>query len=144
MVPYEWCGDDAIERSVSHIYEPKPMSPYTIVNAVSSLQVSVNFGPHFKYPPKDITFQPVSMKSHLNTSPISTDWYIPMGNCQNKGIFLWYFVNSPSNICNTKIMVRFKLRLIHCMIESRWTSHYTLLLTALALILAKTLILWMT
>lgn len=44
-----------------------------IFHAVSSLQVSVNFGPHFKYPPKDIKYQPVSMKPkvidllHLNT-----------------------------------------------------------------------------
>lgn len=27
---------------------------------LSFLQVSVNFGPHFKHPPKDVKFQPVS------------------------------------------------------------------------------------
>ena len=29
------------------------------------LQVSVNFGPHFKFPPKDIDYKPVSGFSYL-------------------------------------------------------------------------------
>lgn len=30
-----------------------------------SLQVSINFGPYFKYPPRDITYRPVSNSTHL-------------------------------------------------------------------------------
>uniref|UniRef100_A0A672NW35 Set1/Ash2 histone methyltransferase complex subunit ASH2-like n=1 Tax=Sinocyclocheilus grahami TaxID=75366 RepID=A0A672NW35_SINGR len=38
---------------------------FPAISLYKSCTVSVNFGPHFRYPPKDIKFQPVSVKSKV-------------------------------------------------------------------------------
>lgn len=42
------------------------VSWYAKLYSLSSLQVSVNFGPHFKHPPKDLKYQPVRASAPLS------------------------------------------------------------------------------
>jgi len=38
---------------------------YLVLNFIVFLQVSVNFGPHFRHPPKDLKYQPVRNHSFI-------------------------------------------------------------------------------
>ncbi len=75
-----WCWKDYATHMICIIF-----------HAVSSLQVSVNFGPHFKYPPKDIKYQPVSVKSKVvlnsNTFPLTILDIFLLGFAQIKAYF---------------------------------------------------------